>query len=109
MNKDYNGENNTSELYQEYLKLKKPNESYISWLERQLQDSRGTNINEMTQGSSSQNIEELNLSVRTWHCLKRYGVQTIEDLSSMTDDELAKIRYLGFAGICEIKERLKTR
>lgn len=51
-------------------------------------------------------LDELDLSVRTYNCLKRHGVRTVEQLKTMTDDELATVRNLGTRCIDEIKEVL---
>lgn len=40
-------------------------------------------------------IEELDLSVRSYNCLKRAGINTVEDLANKTEDEMMKVRNLG--------------
>lgn len=40
-------------------------------------------------------IEDIDLSVRAYHCLKRYGINTIEELINLTEDDLDKIRNIG--------------
>ena len=40
-------------------------------------------------------IEELDLSVRSFNCLKRANINTVEDLISKTEDEMMKVRNLG--------------
>ena len=40
-------------------------------------------------------IEELDLSVRSFNCLKRAGINTVEDLINKTEDEMMKVRNLG--------------
>lgn len=47
-------------------------------------------------------IEDLNFSNRTWNCLKRYGVNTLEQLKNMSFNELYKVRNLGDKGRREI-------
>ncbi len=54
------------------------------------------------------NIDGLELSVRTYNCLRRAGVDTIEKLRSMTDDELRNVRSLSERGFNEIKEKMAT-
>lgn len=54
-------------------------------------------------------IEELELSVRSYNCLKRAGINTIEDLTSRTEDEMHKIRNLGLKSLNEIKNILKEK
>lgn len=52
-------------------------------------------------------IEWLNLSVRPYNCLKRCGINTIEELCNKTPKELRKVRNLGVKGVAEITGRLK--
>lgn len=54
-------------------------------------------------------IEELELSVRSYNCLKRAGINTIEDLTSRTENEMHKIRNLGLKSLNEIKNILKDK
>ena len=51
-------------------------------------------------------IEELELSVRAFNCLKRANINTLADLLKKTEDDLTKVRNLGKKSIEEIKERL---
>jgi len=51
-------------------------------------------------------IEELDLSVRSYNCLKRAGINTIEDLVRKTEEDMLKIRNLGKKSLAEIKEKL---
>ena len=51
-------------------------------------------------------IEELELGVRSYNCLKRVGVETIGDLISKTESELAAIPNFGKKSIEEVKENL---
>ena len=51
-------------------------------------------------------IENLNLSVRTYNCLKRKGIDTVEQLQSMSDDELMSIRSFGISHLREVHEKL---
>lgn len=53
-------------------------------------------------------IEELELGVRSYNCLKRVGVETIGDLVSKTEDELSAIPNFGKKSIEEVKENLAT-
>lgn len=54
-------------------------------------------------------IEELELSVRSYNCLKRAGINTIEDLTSRTENQMHKIRNLGLKSLNEIKNILKDK
>src|SRR5205809_602300 len=53
-------------------------------------------------------IEELELGVRSYNCLKRVGIETIGDLVVKTENELAEIPSLGKKSIEEVKETLGT-
>jgi DNA-directed RNA polymerase subunit alpha len=53
-------------------------------------------------------IEELELGVRSYNCLKRVGIETIGDLVSKTEGELAAIPNFGRKSIEEVKETLAT-
>ncbi len=53
-------------------------------------------------------IEELELGVRSYNCLKRVGIETIGDLVSKTENELAAIPNFGRKSIEEVKETLAT-
>jgi DNA-directed RNA polymerase subunit alpha len=52
-------------------------------------------------------IEELNLSVRSYNCLKREGVNTVGDLIQKTEAELMDIRNFGQKSIDEVKGKLE--
>ena len=54
-------------------------------------------------------IEELELGVRSYNCLKREGIQTIGDLVSKTEAELLNIPNFGKKSIDEVKEKLESR
>lgn len=49
-------------------------------------------------------IEELHFSVRTYNCLKRRRIDTVEQLQVMTDDELKKIRGFGLKCLKEVRQ-----
>ena len=53
-------------------------------------------------------IEELELGVRSYNCLKRVGIETIGDLVTKTEHELASIPNFGKKSIEEVKETLGT-
>lgn len=53
-------------------------------------------------------IEELDLSVRSFNCLKRAGINTVEDLVSKTEDEMMKVRNLGRKSLEEVIEKLHS-
>ena len=52
-------------------------------------------------------IEELDLSVRSFNCLKRANINTVEDLISKTEDEMMKVRNLGRKSLEEVVNKLE--
>ena len=53
-------------------------------------------------------IEELDLSVRSFNCLKRAGINTVEDLINKSEDEMMKVRNLGKKSLEEVIAKLAT-
>ena len=51
-------------------------------------------------------IEELDLSVRSFNCLKRANINTVEDLTRKTQDEMIKVRNLGRKSLEEVEHKL---
>ena len=51
-------------------------------------------------------IEELDLSVRSFNCLKRANINTVEDLISKTEDEMMKVRNMGRKSLEEVQNKL---
>ena len=51
-------------------------------------------------------VEELNLSVRSYNCLKREGINTVGDLVQKSEAELMDIRNFGQKSIDEVKTKL---
>ena len=52
-------------------------------------------------------IDELELSVRSYNCLKRAGINTVEDLTNKTPDDMMKVRNLGRKSLDEVYAKLK--
>ena len=53
-------------------------------------------------------IDDLELSVRSFNCLKRAGINTVEDLISKSEEEMMKVRNLGKKSFDEVKEKLHS-
>ncbi len=53
------------------------------------------------------NIDELELSVRSYNCLKRASINTVEELTNKTEDEMMKVRNLGHKSLEEVKAKLE--
>lgn len=51
-------------------------------------------------------IEELDLSVRSFNCLKRAGINTVEDLTNKTEEDMMKVRNLGRKSLEEVINKL---
>lgn len=64
------------------------------------EDSKKEKVLEMT-------IEELDLSVRSYNCLKRAGINNVEDLAKKTEEDMMKVRNLGRKSLEEVIAKLK--
>ena len=64
-------------------------------------ETRKEKIFEMT-------IEELELSVRSFNCLKRAGINTVEDLIGKSEEDMMKVRNLGKKSLKEVKDKLQA-
>jgi DNA-directed RNA polymerase subunit alpha len=51
-------------------------------------------------------IEDLDLSVRSYNCLKRAGIQTVDELTQRSEDEMMRVRNLGKKSLKEVKDKL---
>ena len=74
---------------------------------------KGTNTEVMVEKSDQgkekaleMTIEELDLSVRSFNCLKRANINTVEDLTNKTEDEMMKVRNLGRKSLDEVIDKL---
>lgn len=63
------------------------------------EESKKEKVLEMT-------IEELDLSVRSYNCLKRAGINTVEDLANKTEEDMMKVRNLGRKSLEEVMNKL---
>ena len=72
--------------------------------------SSGPDIKEPEPGETDSvlkmTIEELDLSVRSFNCLKRANINTVEDLVNKTQDEMIKVRNLGRKSLEEVMQKL---
>ncbi|MDO4730552.1 MAG: DNA-directed RNA polymerase subunit alpha [Clostridia bacterium] len=75
------------------------------------QEDFGTEImverEEQSKGLLDVTIEELDLSVRSFNCLKRAGIDTIEDLIAKTEGDMMRVRNLGRKSLEEVQNKLK--
>jgi len=65
------------------------------------EDSKKEKVLDMT-------IEELDLSVRSYNCLKRAGINTVGDLTNRTEEDMMKVRNLGRKSLEEVLNKLKA-
>jgi len=56
----------------------------------------------------SMTIEELDFSVRSFNCLKRANINTVEDLINRTEDDMMKVRNLGRKSLEEVINKLES-
>ncbi len=90
-------------LLNEHLKLfiDLSDEAYPREVLQEPNDKGKEKILEMT-------IEELDLSVRSFNCLKRAGINTVDDLINKSEEEMMKVRNLGKKSFDEVKEKLQS-
>ncbi len=65
-------------------------------------------VEEETDKFQEMSIEELDLSVRSYNCLKRANILTVNELTLKTEDDMMKVRNLGKKSLKEVREKLKT-
>ena len=53
-------------------------------------------------------IEELDLSVRSYNCLKRAGINSVQELTDRTEAQMMKVRNLGRKSLVEIQEKMNA-
>lgn len=53
-------------------------------------------------------IDDMEFTVRTYCCLKRAGIETVEELVSMSDEKLMRVQNLSSKGLMEIREKTKA-
>lgn len=51
-------------------------------------------------------IEDLELSVRSFNCLKRASINTVEELTQRSEEDMMKVRNLGMKSLVEVKNKL---
>lgn len=64
------------------------------------EDDKKEKVLEMT-------VEELDLSVRSYNCLKRAGINTVQELATKSMDDMMKVRNLGKKSLEEVERKLK--
>ena len=82
-----------------FVNLTESTGSVSTMIERQ--DDSKNRVLDMT-------IEELDLSVRSYNCIKRAGLNTVEELTRKTEEDMMKVRNLGRKSLEEVVEKLKN-
>ena len=59
-------------------------------------------------GMNDKSIEDLDLSVRSYNCLKRAGITTVSELTQKTEEDMMKVRNLGKKSLKEVKDKLAS-
>ena len=78
-------------------------------MEGNVRDNVGSgSTDEMKSDELNKSIDELELSVRSYNCLKRAGINTVEDLCAKTMDDLMKVRNMGRKSLDEILNKLES-
>ncbi len=91
-------------LLKALMRMRKKTEEDYS--EDEIEESDDDEFDEELEDKPSTPIEKLELSVRSYNCLKRTGITTVEKLRTMSDDELMRVRNLGRKCVEEIKQKL---
>ena len=63
-------------------------------------------VNEANPKKVNMTIEDLDLTVRSYNCLKRAGISNVEELTQKTEDEMSRVRNLGKKSLKEVKDKL---
>lgn len=63
-------------------------------------------VHENNMKAINMSIDDLDLTVRSYNCLKRAGISTVEELTQKTEDEMSRVRNLGKKSLKEVKEKL---
>ncbi|MBQ5805202.1 MAG: DNA-directed RNA polymerase subunit alpha [Erysipelotrichaceae bacterium] len=65
-------------------------------------------VNEGNAKKVNMSIDDLDLTVRSYNCLKRAGISTVEELTQKTEEEMSRVRNLGKKSLKEVKEKLQA-
>ena len=64
-------------------------------------------VNDGNAKKINMSIDDLDLSVRSYNCLKRAGISTVEELTQKSEEDMSKVRNLGKKSLKEVKEKLQ--
>ncbi|MDP2813528.1 MAG: DNA-directed RNA polymerase subunit alpha [Erysipelotrichaceae bacterium] len=91
-----------AKILDDHLQLFMNIQDTVSALDSVMKDANGEVVNK----GLIMMIEDLDLSVRSYNCLKRAGIQTVEELTTRTEDEMMRVRNLGKKSLKEVKDKL---
>ena len=80
----------------------------VASLRKIIKDCTENAIKKFLKSDLDLKIEELDFSYRTYECLKRAGINTVDDLRKRSATELAQVRNLGYHSLNEIEEKLAS-
>lgn len=80
-------------------------------IEQRLEEKRGRKVEPFDPSTHDPDmrVEDLELSVRSFNCLKRAGIETVDELTSMSLEDMKKIQCLGKKSLEEILDKLQKR
>lgn len=91
-----------SKILIDHLQLLADIQEIVPNMESCMKDPNGEEVNK----GLVMMIEDLDLSVRSYNCLKRAGIQSVEELTQRTEDELMRVRNLGKKSLKEVKDKI---
>ena len=91
-----------SKILISHLELLSEVDSEVNSMESLMQDF----VNDGNAKKINMTIEDLDLTVRSYNCLKRANISTVQELTEKTEDEMSRVRNLGKKSLKEVKEKL---
>ena len=91
-----------SKILIDHLQLLSEIQEVVPTMDSCMKDANGEVINK----GLVMMIEDLDLSVRSYNCLKRAGIQLVEELTQRKEDELMRVRNLGKKSLKEVKDKI---
>ena len=91
-----------SKILVDHLSVLENVQDSVKDMESCIKDASGETVNK----GMVMMIEDLDLSVRSYNCLKRAGIQTVEELTQKTEDEMMRVRNLGKKSLKEVKDKI---
>ena len=91
-----------SKILIDHLELLSEIQEVVPTMDSCMKDANGEVVNK----GLVMMIEDLDLSVRSYNCLKRAGIQSVEELTQRIEDELMRVRNLGKKSLKEVKDKI---